>query len=87
LTGQYRDSRYYHSTVLKVTVLGRDVPVTASDSGIVVDGTEYVEIAPLLFQEVGGEDRIAFREDGKGHITYMFRPAAYEKRLYADLWG
>jgi len=84
LTGQYRDSRYYHSTVLKITVLGRDVPVTASDSGIVVDGAEYVEIAPLLFQEVGGEGRIAFREDGKGHITYMFRPAAYEKLAWYE---
>jgi hypothetical protein len=97
VTGSYRHNRYFRSTVHKMTVLGRDVAVTASDGGIVVGGTEYVEIAPLLFQEVGGADRIAFREDGKGHITYMFRPAAYEKlawyeatpfnQLLFDGWG
>ena len=84
LAGCYRHSRYYRSTVLKTTVLGHDVSVKTNDSGIVVDGTEYVEIAPLLFQEIGSQDRIAFREDSKGNITYMFRPAAYEKLAWYE---
>ena len=97
LTGRYRHNRYFRSTVHKMDVLGRDLVVTASDGGIVLGGTEYVEIAPLLFHDVGGSARIAFREDSKGHITYMFRPAAYEKlawygaspfnQLLFDGWG
>jgi CubicO group peptidase (beta-lactamase class C family) len=32
----------------------------------------WVEIAPLLFQEVGGQSLVAFRADGQGQITAMF---------------
>jgi CubicO group peptidase (beta-lactamase class C family) len=84
LTGSYRHNRYYRSTVDKMTVLGRDLSVSATDGGIAVSGTEYVEVAPLLFQEVGDRARIAFRADSKGNITYMFRPDAYEKLAWYE---
>ncbi|MBC8262652.1 MAG: beta-lactamase family protein [Anaerolineales bacterium] len=41
LTGDYRDVWYPHSTVHKISVLGRDVAVSAGEQGIVVDGREY----------------------------------------------
>jgi hypothetical protein len=33
---------------------------------------------------VEGEGRIAFREDGRGRITYLFRPAAYERLAWYE---
>ena len=41
LTGHYRDVWYPHSTMHKISVLGRDVAVSAGEQGIVVDGREY----------------------------------------------
>ena len=33
-------------------------------------GSDYVEVEPLFFREVGGQDMLVFREDDQGRITY-----------------
>jgi hypothetical protein len=32
----------------------------------------YVEVEPLLFEQVGGQDKLVFREDAQGNISHAF---------------
>ena len=84
LAGLYRYVRYHHTTVNKLWVLDRDLTVAPTEDGLGVGGKDYVEVAPLLFQEVGGEGRLAFRQDDRGRITYLFRPEAYERLAWYE---
>ena len=85
LIGSYRYVRYYRHTISKISVLGHDLSVRASGNRLVVRDGEYVPIAPLVFQEVGGKRRIAFRQDGRGRTTYMFwGPYAYERLAWYE---
>jgi hypothetical protein len=34
--------------------------------------TQWVEVEPLVFREVGGQDKVVFRENSKGRITHAF---------------
>jgi CubicO group peptidase (beta-lactamase class C family) len=80
LAGQYRYTRYYRHTIQKSAVLDAELEVTADGERLRVRDSEYVPIGPLLYQEVGGKRRIAFREDERGRITHMFwGPYAYER--------
>ncbi|UCC61989.1 MAG: beta-lactamase family protein [Anaerolineae bacterium] len=85
LIGSYRYARYYRHTISKISVLGHDLSVKASGNRLVVRDGEYVPIAPLVFQEVGGKRRIAFRQDGRGRITHMFWGShAYERLAWYE---
>jgi CubicO group peptidase (beta-lactamase class C family) len=81
LTGRYRHVRYPHSAIYETGFSPFDILVTKSNGHILVDDVEYGEIAPLVFQEVGGAGIIAFRGDDEGDITYMFMfsSEAFEK--------
>lgn len=84
VTGTYRQSLYLHNptyqdTIWKLGVLEQDVTVEASGDGIMVGGVEYVEITPLLFEARPGGKRLAFMENDRGEVAYMWRPPAYEK--------
>ena len=86
VVGSYRMTRYSRHEILKISALALEVHVTASKNGALTlqsllgPSSQWVEVEPLLFQRVGGEDLIAFREDVKGRITHLFMGAtAYEK--------
>lgn len=80
LAGSYRPTRHYWHTVSKLSVMDRELQVTASGDRLVIRDSEYVPIGPLLYQEEGGERRIAIREDEKGQIEYLFwGPYAYAR--------
>jgi hypothetical protein len=76
-TGEYRLNRMSFTKAEKITALF--TPVTVRDGG---DGTlmvnspfglqRYVEIAPLLFHEIGGDEQLFFREDAQGNPRYVF---------------
>ncbi|MFN2286234.1 MAG: serine hydrolase domain-containing protein, partial [Anaerolineae bacterium] len=85
LIGDYRFIWYPHRTVEKIRVLEQpDVHVTSGTRGIRVNDTDYVEVAPLLFQAVDGDARLAFRADAQGQITYLFHPSAYERLAWYE---
>jgi hypothetical protein len=76
-TGAYRVNKHAHSTLEKMSQLGRDVRVTAAGDGTLTvhlpgQTTQWVEVGPLLFQRVGGGDYLVFRENESGRITHMF---------------
>jgi len=79
LTGTYRYIRYPHSTVDTTEYAPYDVEVTQSHGNLVLFGTEHREIAPLLFLQIDGQELIAFREDDRGNILYLFAPDTYER--------
>ncbi len=82
LTGTYRYIRYPHSEIYAADFAHYapyDVEVTESRGQLVLHGSEYLEIAPLVFQRIEGQERIAFREDTLGNILYLFAPDTFER--------
>lgn len=89
LVGVYRQSIFQHNpayrdTIWKLGVSDQDVTVKAGSNGILVDGIEYVETAPLLFEAESSGKRIAFVRNDGGEIAYLFRPPAYEKLAWYE---
>ncbi len=79
LTGTYRYIRYSHSEIYTWEYAHFDVEVTQSDGQLLLRGLRFVEIAPLVFQQVDGQMLMAFREDDLGNIIYMFNPDTFER--------
>jgi len=78
-TGSYGVTRVVESTYEKLMALMMTVKVEATeDSTLLITmpmglgSTQWVEMEPLVFSEVGGQDKIVFREDSKGRITHAF---------------
>jgi CubicO group peptidase (beta-lactamase class C family) len=102
LAGVYRPALYhfaraYQDTVYKLTTFDYDVTVTSGAAGLSIDGVEYTEIAPLLFQSLADGQRVAFRQNDQGSTVYLFRPtpsrklawhetSAFNRALFA-VWG
>jgi hypothetical protein len=83
--GKYRPTRHYRHTVVKISVLDRELDVTALDGRLRVRDGEYVPAGPGLFQEIGGKRRIAFREDARGRVSHMFwGPYAYRRLAWYE---
>ena len=77
LTGGYRSTRRSYTSIEKIISLPSALDVSLSPDGYLLTsmGEEvirWVEIEPLLFQEVGGLRRLAFRESEQGEITHVF---------------
>ncbi len=80
LAGSYRSTRMAATTVEKIQALiAPAITVSATDdgyltiSGLSREPTTWVETAPLVFQQVGGQETLAFRADDRGRITYLFQ--------------
>jgi len=81
-TGSYRGNRYSRRTFEKMDTLFTQVRVTADHDGALVlhdptgvhEPSRWVEVEPLLFQSVKGDNYLAFREDKPGRITHIFFP-------------
>ncbi len=87
-TGSYRSSRYARHSIEKVATLLGEVRVTDNGDGTLtvrfpgdfLEPHRGVEVAPLLFQRIGGDGYGAFREDRNGRITHLFiGPFAFER--------
>ncbi|HAJ62859.1 MAG TPA: serine hydrolase [Cyanobacteria bacterium UBA8543] len=78
LAGTYRYNRYPHHTIEKLAAVFGEAPEVRTFAGN--DGTlslyvpefKSVEIKPLLFRFFYSNDRMTFRQDGRGGITHMF---------------
>lgn len=77
--GSYYPIRQSYTLATKIATLVNVTRVQVSTEGtlrIPSAGGEikdWLEIEPLLFRERNGQEVIAFREEGKGHITHFFR--------------
>ncbi len=77
-TGTYLMARTNSSTYEKIANLFMTYKVSSTKEGtllIPADGSrarQYVEIEPLVFQQINGQNRVVFREDDVGHITHLF---------------
>jgi len=75
--GFYREANSHSTTPEKPQYLFGALEIRAPGNGpllIPMPGLElrFVEVEPLYFRQVDGPFSIVFREDDKGHITYMF---------------
>lgn len=80
--GSYQSTRSAATTIEKIGGLFGMVAtaqVTASDEGYLTiaglskEPTQWVEVAPLMFQQVGGRETVVFRADEQGLITHLFQ--------------
>jgi CubicO group peptidase (beta-lactamase class C family) len=80
--GSYQSTRATATTIEKIGGLFGMVAtaqVSANDEGYLTiaglskEPTQWVEVAPLVFHQVGGQETAVFRADEHGQITYLFQ--------------
>ena len=80
-TGSYLLNRHSYTTWEKIITLllpaWLPINISATDDGTLsmksADGTQrFVEIEPMVFRAVDGNDVLIFREDAQGNIKYAF---------------
>ncbi len=80
VAGLYKNSRRFESTFLKLTtLLGEETVLQNADGTISVDpmkGTngqllKFEEISPLLYREVHGQAKVAFKRDANGQMQFQ----------------
>ena len=75
--GFYREANSHSTTPEKAMSLFGALEIRDPGDGTLllpIEGLElrFVEVEPLYFRQVDGPFSMVFREDDKGHITYMF---------------
>jgi CubicO group peptidase (beta-lactamase class C family) len=78
-TGYYRNDRYSRNTVQKIMALFSQIRVSASEGSLIIpdpledeDTHQWIEVEPLLFNRIDDDISLAFGEDNRGRITYLF---------------
>ncbi|MER7848046.1 serine hydrolase domain-containing protein [Kitasatospora sp. NPDC096077] len=79
--GDYRSTRVSHSNLTKAAALMGSVHIEARDARLVVTGpisrdpsvdeTQWEQVQPGLFQQVGGTAQLAFELNGDGDVVSM----------------
>lgn len=109
VAGSYRNMRSSYTSLEKVRGLLEQYYFKAQPDGTLVGGLnmmgmkplgerEYVEVEPLVFQQVNGHDVVVFIEDENGNITHaannLILSQAYERfpwyenpSMHMILWG
>jgi CubicO group peptidase (beta-lactamase class C family) len=92
LAGEYANANYSHTdfTKLAAALGGVRVAVNDDDTITVTSGTgsrRFVEVEPLVFRELDGQQRVVFQQDNTGNIAYVFfadqaSRSAVRKRWY-----
>lgn len=83
-SGRYFGMRRSYTKLEKLLKLqGADAKVSAAaDGGLVIargaDVRTWTAVAPLTFQELGGDDLVRFVADGQGRIVRFYPPAGHE---------
>lgn len=74
VTGRYRSNRMAHTTAEKVLSLVASTPfqpVQVDDTLLLeVSGLRFVEVEPFVFEQVDGENTLAFHRDAQGTVTH-----------------
>jgi CubicO group peptidase (beta-lactamase class C family) len=86
--GHYRHKHYARRTLEKVgTLLDQAKVIDNGDGTFIFNFPRHPEgpkrwrpVGPLLFEQIGGEERMTFREDDQGRITHLLiGPSIFEK--------
>lgn len=85
VAGRYLSSRSGVESLFRVTNLAGQTEVTANADGTIQTGSKgwngktkkYQEVGPLVYQEIGGQGRIAFVRDAAGRLRIMPGFAAF----------
>jgi len=70
--GEFRANRFSHTTIAKLAATASVTVSATEDGSLRALDTEWVEVAPLTFQERYGDDMLIFRENEAGEITNFF---------------
>lgn len=89
--GEYSSTRYSHTTYAKLVELFQSDEVKLNDDGTITVSTpagaqRFVEVEPLVFQQLAGDRRIVFRADQDGKITHLFPAYAAAVALERHAW-
>jgi hypothetical protein len=88
VSGDYQTSRRAETTVVSITGLLGLIHVSADSGGIVTLSSSrypngkprrWKEVGPLLYQDVEGQDRVAFIRNGSGFTIAASPVAVYQK--------
>jgi CubicO group peptidase (beta-lactamase class C family) len=72
-TGSYQMARSSYTTYEKVAGLFPFLNIsTTKDGKLLARSKQWIQVEPLVFQEVGGQDTMVFKEDREGNITHVF---------------
>jgi CubicO group peptidase (beta-lactamase class C family) len=75
--GSYQSTRSAATTIEKIGGLFGMVATaqvsTGDDGYLTIAGTQWVEIAPLVFHQVGGQETVVFRANEQGQISHLFQ--------------
>ncbi len=77
-TGTYLRARTNSSTYEKIANFFMTIKVSATEEGTLIipasgaGARQYVEVEPLVFHQIDGQNSVVFREDEQGHITHLF---------------
>ena len=86
VSGIYSSARRGYRTYEKLAILLASTRISAAEDGALLLKDEtlvlpdlgggevrrYAEVEPLVFQKVGGQDKIVFKENERGEIAYAF---------------
>jgi CubicO group peptidase (beta-lactamase class C family) len=77
LAGEYVMTRYSHTTVTKLAALLAVFNVSVNDDDTISVGLgdsskRYIEVEPLVYQELDGPRKIVFQEGADGRGRYLF---------------
>ncbi len=75
--GLYMLSRVNASSFIKIMQLFVTIEVSSTQEGTLLVGAgdsarQYIEVKPLVFRELDGQNRIVFKENAGGRITHLF---------------
>jgi hypothetical protein len=71
-TGAFRANRFSHTSLAKLAALGSVKVRLTKENTLETLNREWIEVAPLTFQEKFGDQTLHFREGEGGEITHMF---------------
>lgn len=83
--GSYRTTRSSYTKLEKAFYILGQFPIGATPDGyLTFEDQQFAPVGNLMFQEVGGQDKLLFRQDAQGNITHAFFNShpiwAFEKR-------
>ncbi|MFZ6029036.1 MAG: serine hydrolase domain-containing protein [Chloroflexota bacterium] len=93
--GRFRGSYHFtmarsESTPQKLSALLMAVNVESDPDGLLLampaGKQRFVEVEPLVFRQVDGDDRLVFRQDSSGNITAMFLNSAPLTGMIKNAW-
>lgn len=71
--GKYLENRFSQASVSKLfEIANYEIKIKAQKQTLIFEDKDYEQVKPLLFKEIGDEKYLAFQQDSKGKIKYLF---------------